>query len=134
MAKSPAIYEKGAIRPIRDIGLKEHQWVRIKIRAVLPRIAQIQEAVAAYLDSKDVPALIARLERLGATDLVTRNPQVLRGLPVMAGTRVPVYVILRHFSDGDSVHDVAQEYPTVSAQFLERLFQILTQDEAGGRP
>lgn len=130
-----AIYEEGVLKPLQDIGLEEKQWVRLKVKPTSPETARAQEESTKYLDSKAVPGLIAKLELLGETELVTSSPDILQGIPVIAGTRVPAYVVLRHFSDGDSVADILLEYPSLPRQRLERLYEIIvgTASETLGR-
>lgn len=69
-----------------------------------------------------------------AKDLVTSNPDVLGGVPVFAGTRVPVRVLLDHLEGGDTVDDFLEGYPSVSreqvVEFLERATKLLLADSA----
>ncbi|RLE77449.1 MAG: antitoxin [Thermoprotei archaeon] len=39
------------------------------------------------------------------------DPKVLKGKPVIRGTRIPVYLILELLAAGMSVEDVLKEYP-----------------------
>lgn len=41
---------------------------------------------------------------------ITVNPGVQFGKPVIAGTRVPVEVIIGHVAAGDAIEDIAKEY------------------------
>lgn len=46
-------------------------------------------------------------------------PGVCNGKPVIAGTRIPVTVILDHFGDGCSADDIRRKYPELKrAQVL----------------
>lgn len=45
--------------------------------------------------------------------LVSINPQVLGGTPVLAGTRVPVRSLFDHLIGGDSLEDFLEGFPTV---------------------
>ncbi len=45
--------------------------------------------------------------------LIDRNPEILGGTPVFAGTRVPVRVLLEHLETGDRVHDFLNDFPSV---------------------
>lgn len=55
---------------------------------------------------------------------VSRNPEVMGGTPVFAGTRVPVQTLLDYLEAGDSVGEFLEGFPSVTrAQviaFLER--------------
>lgn len=42
------------------------------------------------------------------------NPRVCNGKPVVAGTRIPVSVILDLLADGDSLADIQRKYPELS--------------------
>jgi len=49
------------------------------------------------------------------------DPAVQFGKPVIAGTRVPVEVIVGHIAAGTSIQDVMQEYRLTKAQVLAAL-------------
>ncbi len=52
-----------------------------------------------------------------ATDaLIDKNPEVLGGTPVFAGTRVPVRVLLEHLEAGDRLDDFLDDFPSVSRE------------------
>jgi len=42
------------------------------------------------------------------------NPRVCNGKPVIAGTRIPVTVILDHLADGRSIAQIRRLYPELS--------------------
>ena len=46
--------------------------------------------------------------------LVEINPKVCGGKPVIAGTRIPVSVILDHLGDGIPVEEIEGKYPELS--------------------
>lgn len=45
---------------------------------------------------------------------INRNPEILGGTPVFAGTRVPVRILMEHLEAGDRLDEFLQDYPTVS--------------------
>ena len=47
-------------------------------------------------------------------ELIDRNPDILGGTPVFAGTRVPVRILMEHLETGDGLDDFLEDYPTVS--------------------
>ena len=52
-----------------------------------------------------------------ATDaLIERNPKILGGTPVFAGTRVPVRVLLEHLEAGARLDDFFDDFPSVSRE------------------
>ena len=46
--------------------------------------------------------------------LIDRNPDILGGTPVFAGTRVPVRILVEHLEAGDRLDDFLADYPTVT--------------------
>ena len=44
---------------------------------------------------------------------ITADPKVCGGEPCIAGTRVPVHVILSHLSAGDDAETVLREFPRI---------------------
>lgn len=52
---------------------------------------------------------------------VTIDPNVQFGKPVIAGTRVPVEVIIGHIAAGDTVEEVMQEYHITREDVLAAL-------------
>jgi uncharacterized protein (DUF433 family) len=49
-------------------------------------------------------------------EMISANPQVMHGQAVIAGTRVPVSVILDCLAAGMTVEEIIAEYPTVTAE------------------
>ena len=50
------------------------------------------------------------------------DPKVCNGKPVIAGTRIPITVILDQFSAGSNVADIRRKYPELTAaQITEAL-------------
>jgi uncharacterized protein (DUF433 family) len=47
---------------------------------------------------------------------VTVNPRMMGGTPVLAGTRIPVGVIVGHLAAGDAIETVMDEYRISDAQ------------------
>lgn len=47
---------------------------------------------------------------------VSVNPRVMGGTPVLAGTRIPVGVIVGHLAAGDAIETIMAEYRITDAQ------------------
>ncbi len=64
--------------------------------------------------------------------LINRDPQILGGTPVFAGTRVPVRILMEHLEAGDRLDDFLEDYPTVSREqavaLLERATLLLASE------
>ena len=48
--------------------------------------------------------------------IVSRNPKVMNGALVFAGTRVPVESLIQHLIAGDSLNKFLDDFPTVSRE------------------
>ena len=48
--------------------------------------------------------------------LIHRDPDILGGTPVFAGTRVPVQTLLDHLEAGDSLNEFLDHFPSVSRE------------------
>lgn len=49
-------------------------------------------------------------------EIVSRNPNVMNGALVFAGTRVPAEILIQHLTAGDSVDDFLDDFPTVKRE------------------
>jgi len=49
-------------------------------------------------------------------NIVTRDPDILGGVPVFTGTRVPVAVLFENLADGLSLDEILDSYPTLSRE------------------
>ena len=69
---------------------------------------------------------------------ITSDADILGGTPVIAGTRLTVYAILGRLQDGDTVDDLAADYPELSREaFTVSSFTpkpTLFEDVSSGRP
>lgn len=48
--------------------------------------------------------------------LISSDPQILGGMPVITGTRIPIARIVFLLKDGYSVENIADQYPHVGLQ------------------
>ena len=55
----------------------------------------------------------ALLEEPEASDRVTTDPDIMDGMPVVKGTRIPVYVILEHLEAGHDAAEILRSYPVL---------------------
>ncbi len=64
------------------------------------------------------------------TQLILSNPDILGGIPVFAGTRVPVKNLTDYLEDGSSINEFLDDFPSVSRSqviaFLEEARVQLT--------
>ena len=63
--------------------------------------------------------------------IISRSPDVMGGLPVFQGTRVPVQTLLDYLEGGESIDDFLAGFPTVTRDqviaFLEEAKDKLIQ-------
>jgi uncharacterized protein (DUF433 family) len=59
----------------------------------------------------------------GMKAVVSRDPEVMSGTPVFAGTRVPVQTLLDYLEGGDTIDEFLEGFPSVTREqvvaFLE---------------
>ena len=48
--------------------------------------------------------------------LITTDPEILGGKPVIAGTRISVQLILEKLRDGWSIQDLLEDYPHLTRE------------------
>ncbi|MGH2543940.1 MAG: DUF433 domain-containing protein [Ardenticatenaceae bacterium] len=51
-----------------------------------------------------------------STEVISRNPEVMNGTLVFAGTRVPVEVLVQYLKAGDSLDRFLDDFPTVARE------------------
>lgn len=58
-----------------------------------------------------------------STSVVVSDPEIMGGIPVFRGTRVPVQTLMEYLEAGESINDFLDGFPTVSREqviaFLE---------------
>ena len=56
--------------------------------------------------------------------IVTVNPDVMSGVPVFRGTRVPVKNLLDYLAAGDSLDEFLTQFPTVKREQAVALIEV----------
>ena len=54
---------------------------------------------------------------------ITRDSEILSGVPVFAGTRVPVSALLENIEAGVSLDEFLENFPTVSREQVMRILE-----------
>jgi len=70
-------------------------------------------------------------------DIVSRDPEVMSGALVFAGTRVPVRILTEHLEAGDPLNVFLEDFPTVTrrqAKEYLRLAERLIEYQVGEEP
>ncbi len=50
------------------------------------------------------------------TKLIVSNPSIMMGKPVIAGTRIPVELILKKIAAGETIEQLLEEYPRLTEE------------------
>ena len=56
-------------------------------------------------------------------DAITRDPEIMHGLPVFRGTRVPIQTLFDYLEGGDSLETFLAGFPTVSRDMAVRVLE-----------
>jgi len=60
--------------------------------------------------------------------IVSRDPDVMNGALVFAGTRVPVEILIQHLSAGDSLDKFLDDFPSVSRELAVAYLEMTLQE------
>ena len=58
--------------------------------------------------------------------VISCNPEVMGGMPVFSGTRVPVQTLLDYLKAGDSIDDFLAGFPSVTREQVIRFLEQAT--------
>lgn len=96
--------------------------IRVRLRGALGTGAPVAVSASAYQCDAWGASLFRVLLRAGQAravtgeqlELISADPRVMHGQAVIAGTRVPVSVILDCLAAGMTAEQITAEYPTVT--------------------
>lgn len=63
---------------------------------------------------------------------IISNPNILGGMPVVSGTRIPVSRILYLLSLGYTVSDIKKDYPQLSTQKIRQIIATIAKKAEEG--
>ncbi|HTU23536.1 MAG TPA: DUF433 domain-containing protein [Gemmataceae bacterium] len=61
------------------------------------------------------------------TSVVHSDPDILGGMPVFAGTRVPIYTLMDYLAAGDPLSEFLEDFPSVSREQAVAVLQLAKQ-------
>jgi uncharacterized protein (DUF433 family) len=68
---------------------------------------------------------------------IIRDPEIMHGVPVLRGTRVPVQTLLDYLEGGETIEEFLQRFPTVfrdlALQALEEAKLLLLAPDTSSR-
>lgn len=56
-------------------------------------------------------------------EAITRDPEIMHGIPVFRGTRVPIQTLFDYLEGGDSLEIFLVGFPTVSRELAVRVLE-----------
>jgi uncharacterized protein (DUF433 family) len=59
--------------------------------------------------------------------LINRDPEILGGMPVFMGTRVPIQNLLDYLAEGHPLDDFLDAFPAVSREQAVSVLEVLKQ-------
>lgn len=62
--------------------------------------------------------------------VISRDEQILGGMPVFAGTRVPIRTLLNYLEQGHSLSTFLEDFPTVKRLQAQQVLSLLKQDRS----
>src|SRR5215469_18891725 len=60
--------------------------------------------------------VVERMEMDSGAKVIVRDPEILGGIPVFRGTRVPFKNLLDHLEGGHTLDEFLEEFPSVTRQ------------------
>jgi uncharacterized protein (DUF433 family) len=55
---------------------------------------------------------------------ITSDPKVCGGDPCVAGTRIPVHIVLSHLAGGDSLETILDNFPTLKREDISACLEF----------
>ncbi len=65
--------------------------------------------------------------RAKGQSFISHDPEVLGGVPVFSGTRVPVDTLLAHLRAGDSLEVFLKDFPSVSREQAQSALDLASE-------
>jgi uncharacterized protein (DUF433 family) len=71
------------------------------------------------------------MDRTTWIDRIVLNPEILRGKPIVRGTRIPVETVLKHLANDLDVDEVLQAFPRLKREDIRACLQYAHDLTAG---
>lgn len=60
---------------------------------------------------------------------IVKDPKIMVGKPVIKGTRIPVYLIVKLYESGHSISDILDIYPSLKKKDVEAALEYSKENE-----
>jgi uncharacterized protein (DUF433 family) len=117
------------LKAIRDGLVHNHSWLELKNWKV-----EESRTVQVYLSHiwEDVDRRLKQLKE--AQEMVIEDPEILRGTPVIKGTRIPVHDVASLVDSGTSIEEILEIYPRLKKAQVELAAIYAKANPQRGRP
>jgi uncharacterized protein (DUF433 family) len=107
---------------------------RLKIHSARRRDTRVAQACAViYFATGEVKAMSQRKVSAVQEFIISRDPEVMGGTPVFAGTRVPVEALFDHLVAEEALSEFAEGFPRVGVEgareLLRRIAELIESGE-----
>jgi uncharacterized protein (DUF433 family) len=65
------------------------------------------------------------------TNVINRDPEILGGVPVFSGSRVPIAILFEYLEAGENLDEFLDNYPSVSRAQAIELLELAKKDLVG---
>jgi uncharacterized protein (DUF433 family) len=86
-----------------------------------------------YGSSRKVAEVTMRQSHNTQTQFVTIDPEIMSGVPVFTGTRVPIQTLFDYLMDGCSLPEFLENFPTVSEEAAQKVLAYAAQRATNGK-
>jgi uncharacterized protein (DUF433 family) len=120
---------------IREAGSRLYEFRTLTLASLVEKDWTVRDDFLTIDLAPFVKRTKDRMDRLAAArDLVTTDPGVLGGTPVIRGTRIPVYDVAASVAAGIPTDRILASYPSLDPEKIELAMIFVEANPARGRP
>jgi len=123
---------------LTDLPVKHKRALWNKIRDMRPsRLGTVEFLPGISIDLARLASAAARKAmdyETARSKYLVSDPDILGGTPVISGTRITVYAVLARLAAGETVEDLAEDYPGVSREAFRAAALYAKTHPLRGRP
>jgi uncharacterized protein (DUF433 family) len=117
------------VKAMRNAMAHNHSWTELR-HCKFEESRTVQVLLSSIWD--DVDRRLSELRK--AQELVIEDPEVLRGTPVIRGTRIPVYDVASLVDAGTQLEELREIYPKLTRSQIELAAMYAKANPQRGRP
>ena len=120
---------RARVKAMRSVMAQKHSWDELR-QCQFEESRTVQVLLASIWD--DVERRLSQLR--AAQDLVIEDPEILRGIPVIRGTRIPVYDVASLVDARTPFEELREIYPKLTPSQIELASVYVKATPLRGRP